>query len=143
VDEVRSSTKAKVVIHKDDLQLYSGAKEIAFSFGEDCARLRPPDMLLEKEGVIPGIPVNFLHTPGHSPGGVVYIIGNCLFSGDTLFAGSIGRTDLPGSDNGRMKKSLEKILRLDEKLKVFPGHGPETSLKEEITSNPFLNGAWV
>jgi hydroxyacylglutathione hydrolase len=143
VDEVRSATGAKVVIHKDDLPLYSNAKEIAFSFGEDCVSLRPPDMLLEKEGGIPDIPVSFLHTPGHSPGGVVYIMGGFLFSGDTLFAGSIGRTDLPGSDNGRMKKSLEKLLKLDEGLKVYPGHGPGTSIKEEITSNPFLNGAWV
>ena len=72
--------------------------------------------------------LNVLHTPGHSPGSITLIGENCLFSGDTLFAGSIGRTDFPGSSDFQMNNSLKKLIGLASSLFVHPGHGPETTM---------------
>ena len=82
-----------------------------------------------------------LHTPGHSPGSVCLYDqqGNRLFTGDLLFAGSVGRTDLPGGDYNLLEKSLsEKITPLPEQTVVLPGHGPATTLSEELAQNPYL-----
>lgn len=82
-----------------------------------------------------------IETPGHSVGGVCYLERNekILFSGDTLFAGSIGRTDHPGGDYDQMMKGIfEKLMILDGDIKVFPGHGPETDIATERMTNPFL-----
>ena len=79
-------------------------------------------------------------TPGHSPGGVSYYFpdDNILFSGDTLFQDSIGRTDLPGGNKEQLNKSLERLVKLPPETKVYPGHGPETTIAREIEYNPFL-----
>lgn len=88
---------------------------------------------------VSGIELVFLHTPGHTPGGMCIVADkNCIFTGDTLFAGSIGRTDLPGGDYNVMMNSLERLKRLDHDMKVYPGHGPETTIGKEIKYNPFL-----
>jgi glyoxylase-like metal-dependent hydrolase (beta-lactamase superfamily II) len=82
-----------------------------------------------------------IETPGHTPGGVCYLERNekVLFSGDTLFAGSIGRTDHPGGDyDALMKGIFEKLMELDGDIKVIPGHGPESEIAQERTTNPFL-----
>lgn len=80
-----------------------------------------------------------LATPGHSEGSVCYLAGECLFCGDTLFAGSIGRTDLPGGSYDSIVESLKtKILPLDPDTIVLPGHGPETTVASEASTNPFL-----
>jgi hydroxyacylglutathione hydrolase len=79
-----------------------------------------------------------LHTPGHSPGSVVFMTGERLFVGDLLFWGSIGRTDLPGGSSGEMERSLRRLIDLDGDFSIYPGHGPETTLAQERVSNPFL-----
>lgn len=79
-----------------------------------------------------------LHTPGHSPGSAVFLREGELFVGDLLFRGGIGRTDLPGGDQAKMERSLRRIMELEGDFKVYPGHGPETSLARERISNPFL-----
>lgn len=81
-----------------------------------------------------------LATPGHTPGGVCYRCGEALFTGDTLFAGGVGRTDLPGGDGAALKRSLEKLAALEGGLTVYPGHGPATDLDRERRSNPYLRG---
>ncbi len=81
-----------------------------------------------------------LHTPGHSPGSICLYGGNVLFSGDTLFAGSIGRMDLPGGDEGQMTASLARLAELPEDTVVYPGHGPATTIGEERRHNPYLAG---
>lgn len=84
-------------------------------------------------------PVTILHTPGHSPGHVSLRIGNTLFGGDVLFAGSVGRTDLPGGDTEQLMQSIrEKLLVLPDDTLVLPGHGPHTTIGDERKSNPFL-----
>jgi hydroxyacylglutathione hydrolase len=79
-----------------------------------------------------------IHTPGHSPGSICLLGVRKCFSGDTLFAGSIGRTDFPSSSQDDMKHSLEKLRELSDDLLVYPGHGPVTSMRSEKKSNPFL-----
>ncbi len=81
-----------------------------------------------------------LHTPGHSPGHVVFYGNGVVLGGDLLFAGSIGRTDLPLADPTRMVSSLELISSLPPETVVYPGHGEPTTVGAELRSNPFLNG---
>lgn len=80
-----------------------------------------------------------VHTPGHSPGSISLIAPGAVFAGDTLFAGSVGRTDLPGGDHQALLHSVRsKLFTLDDDLPVYPGHGPATTLAEEMRSNPFV-----
>ncbi len=87
---------------------------------------------------VAGLKIRIMHTPGHSGGSVCLVCEDVLFSGDTLFAGSIGRTDFPGSDHGAMMQSLERLANLPGDYRVLPGHAEETTLDEERRSNPFL-----
>jgi glyoxylase-like metal-dependent hydrolase (beta-lactamase superfamily II) len=79
-----------------------------------------------------------MNFPGHTPGSIIIKVENSLFTGDILFKGSIGRTDLPGGSNRDMDNSLKKIMTFDKKLKIFPGHGPESTMEEELKNNYFL-----
>lgn len=95
-----------------------------------------------------GVTLTVHHAPGHTPGSVVFTCDGdesrppVLFSGDLLFAGSIGRTDLPGGDSAEMMRSLQRVLPpLDPQTVVLPGHGPQTTIGEELRSNPYLNGS--
>ena len=87
-----------------------------------------------------GISVQVLHTPGHTPGSVCLLAEDVLFSGDTLFAGSCGRTDLPGGDWATICASLERLAKLQDNYTVCPGHGPATELAFEKRTNPYLKG---
>ena len=82
-----------------------------------------------------------MHTPGHAPGHVVFRHGDTMFGGDLLFAGSIGRTDLPLADPAQMEESLARICELDDATVVHPGHGPSTTIGRERATNGFLTGA--
>ena len=103
----------------------------------------PPDASAE-DGLAVGLatlPAEVLHTPGHTPGSICLLFPkqDLLLAGDTLFAGSIGRTDLPGGDPRQILRSLrERLLVLPDSTRVLPGHGPETTIGEERQSNPFL-----
>ena len=90
------------------------------------------------------LPLTVCHTPGHTPGGVCIACYGLLFSGDTLFAGSCGRTDFPGGSMQEMGKSLSLLaeLPLSDATKVLPGHGEFSTLGQERRSNPYMNGAW-
>jgi len=85
-----------------------------------------------------GLDVEVLATPGHTPGSVSLLIGRRLYSGDTLFFGSVGRTDLPGGDSHRLQESLARLCRLPGDTPVFPGHGEETTIAIETDTNPYL-----
>ena len=83
--------------------------------------------------------IKVLHTPGHSPGGVCYHASGAVFTGDTLFAGSIGRTDFPGGDHPSLIEGVRrKIFSLDGKLRAYPGHGPASTIDRERRTNPFF-----
>ncbi len=85
-----------------------------------------------------GLNISVLHTPGHTPGSVCLLVENTLFSGDTLFAGSCGRTDLPGGDWATILKSLHYLSALEGNLWVLPGHGETTTLRDEKKYNPYM-----
>jgi glyoxylase-like metal-dependent hydrolase (beta-lactamase superfamily II) len=106
-------------------------------------RLRPwtPDVLLEGGETVEvgGIAFDVLAVPGHSPAHVAYSAGGCVFSGDVLFAGSVGRTDLPGGDWDTLVASIRSLVEsLPPETVVYPGHGPATTLGDELARNPFL-----
>ena len=107
----------------------------------------PDDVKALEDGeVVPlaGLDFRVGHTPGHTPGSVTFRSGaddlDALFTGDLLFAGSIGRTDLPGGDHGMILKSLARTLTLPDETIVLPGHGPQTTIGDERRTNPFLTG---
>ena len=85
-----------------------------------------------------GLEIGVLHTPGHTPGSVCFRIEDCLITGDTLFAGSVGRTDLPGGDWETLCLSLGKLCQMDNKLKIYPGHGEYSDLEKEKKTNPYM-----
>ncbi|MDF2882244.1 MAG: beta-lactamase domain protein [Clostridiaceae bacterium] len=88
---------------------------------------------------IGNLEINCVETPGHTPGGVSFIVGNMVFTGDTLFQGSIGRTDFKGGNYDVIINSIKtKLLTLSEDTVVYPGHGPQTTIKYEMVNNPFL-----
>jgi glyoxylase-like metal-dependent hydrolase (beta-lactamase superfamily II) len=93
-----------------------------------------------QEWIDAGFRYQVIHTPGHTPGGVCFLFPEeaWLISGDTLFQGSIGRTDLPGGDMRVLQQSLARLLQLPDSLRVFPGHGPPTTIGVERRTNPFL-----
>ena len=85
--------------------------------------------------------IDVLETPGHSPGSVTFSVGGVLVSGDVLFAGSVGRTDLPGGDHATLMRSIrERLLAFPDSTPVYPGHGPSSTIGEERANNPFLRG---
>ena len=87
---------------------------------------------------IAGAELTVLHTPGHTPGSVCLLWGQELFAGDTLFAGSCGRVDLPGGDPAQMLQSLNRLASLNADYRVHPGHGPSTTLSQEKRHNPYM-----
>jgi glyoxylase-like metal-dependent hydrolase (beta-lactamase superfamily II) len=87
-----------------------------------------------------GVSVRVLHTPGHTPGSVCLMCEDTIFSGDTLFQDSCGRTDLPGGNWATILQSLKRLANLDGDFTVYPGHGPATTLEEEKRWNPYMRG---
>ena len=85
-----------------------------------------------------GLDIAVLHTPGHTPGSVCLLVENTIFSGDTLFQGSCGRTDLPGGDWATITKSLRRLAALEGNFWVYPGHGGSTTLRDEKKYNPYM-----
>lgn len=129
------------MIHRLDAPMLSRAVEVAASYGFTIAPPPAPSRLLEDtdEVRVGNLCFTVIHTPGHSPGSICLLGHGLLFSGDTVFQGSIGRTDLPGGDYGQIIRSIrERIIPLSETLRVLPGHGPETTLKRETATNPFF-----
>lgn len=119
------------------------AREQLLAMTKNSLELTEPGdvRLLEDEQALDlvGIPMVVRHAPGHTEGSVVFQLDEVMFSGDVLFAGSIGRTDLPGGDHERMVESLRRvILPAPDDLVVLPGHGPQTTIAQERASNPFL-----
>ncbi len=133
-----------VHLHPDDRPLYDRAAEHALQFGLRVPEPPPPDHELRDgdEVEVAGLAFEVRHAPGHSPGGVVLVCGRGAFVGDCVFQGSVGRVDLPGGDGARLRSSIEEqILTLPDEARLWPGHGPETSVSRERSSNPFLTGA--
>lgn len=131
-----------VAMHAADIPVLEESAAIAEMF-YDMAAFVPfaPDTLLSDGELVPvgGTEARVIHTPGHSPGGVCFQTEAGVFCGDTLFAGSIGRTDLPGGSYEQLMESIRSaLMSLEDSTPVFPGHGPRTTIGAERRSNPFL-----
>ncbi len=139
VPDLKNATGAKVLIHKDELEIYQAARDMAAFWGYEVEDLPDPDIFVSEGDNIKAGDLNFmvLHTPGHSPGGICLYGEGLVLTGDTLFAGSVGRTDFYGGDMNQLKKSFDRLMALPEETKVLPGHGPESTIGEEKRENPF------
>lgn len=147
VGRAKSALGVPVWLHEQDNFLYRAVVQQGMAFGFQVDPQPPVDAFYEGQG-----PVRFgqygawiYHTPGHCPGGVCLAVGRVdettrtLFVGDTLFAGSIGRTDLPGGDHETLLRSIREVLfRFSDDTVVYPGHGESTTIGRERRTNPFL-----
>lgn len=143
IDFLREKTGAKLYIHEADAPMLLDAGKNLSAFMGAPIVTRPADVLLKGGEVleIGGMKFTVLHTPGHSPGGVCYLMEDRVFSGDTLFAESVGRTDFPGSSAKDLLTSVqEKLMTLPDEIAVYCGHGPETTIGHERKYNPYING---
>lgn len=143
VKRLKATTQAEVYVHiKDNELLMNSTLNHSKSMGLGIIEFKG-DILI-KDGFIieiDSLKFQVLHTPGHTKGGICYLIDNYLFTGDTLFAGSMGRTDLYGGSETQIMNSLLRLGSLDPKLVIFPGHGPKSTIGEELATNPYLKQA--
>jgi hydroxyacylglutathione hydrolase len=140
---VKREWDVPVYLHPADAPLYAAGTRQASVYGLEFEQPDPPERALTDGDRmrVGGLEFEVLHTPGHSPGLVVFHGNGVVLAGDLLFAGSIGRTDLPLSNPADMEASLARVMRqLPDELTVHPGHGPATSIGRERAANPFVNG---
>ena len=140
VESVRQATGAEVYIHeKDAIMLESGKANLAYQLSSEIYQPVQKYQVAQDGDIleIGNLEIQVMHTPGHTAGSVCYIIGNQMFCGDTIFKGSIGRTDLGGNVSD-MKKSLQKIARLEQDYELYPGHFYASTLAVEKKQNPYL-----
>ena len=133
----------KVYVHKLDAKMLTGAQSNLSELAGKLFSTEPADFLIEEGDVIEqaDIRLEVLHTPGHTPGGICLYSKDegIVFSGDTLFAESVGRTDFPGGNMAQLVKSVrEKLFILPDETIVYPGHGPATTIAQEKAHNPYV-----
>jgi len=139
---IRRVWRVPVHMHAADRPVLDRAPVSAAMYGLPFEPPETPDVFIAdgQQVTVGTLAFDVIHTPGHAPGHVVFRNGTTVFGGDLLFAGSIGRTDLPYADPAAMEASLERIAQLDDATVVHPGHGPATTIGQEKASNPFLTG---
>ena len=142
IKELRDKTFAKVLIHENESEALSNEVINLSAFMGEKIKPCSADAVLKDEDVISIGKYNFniIHTPGHSKGGICIQTQGILFSGDTLFKDSVGRTDLPGGNHVELIESIKnKLFMLDDNIKVYPGHGEATTIEYEKNNNPYVN----
>ena len=141
LEEVQKATGAKVLIHREDADMLTNPGKNLSSMMGLHLQFEPADRKLEEKDVIEvgNLKLEVIHTPGHTPGGICLKSGDFLITGDTLFAGSVGRSDFPGGSHTQLIASIKnKLLVYPDDTRVFSGHGTETSIGNEKRTNPFL-----
>jgi len=141
---VKAATGAKILIHENDAEMLENAAA-NFSLMMGTKVTSPPaDQLIAEGDIIKvgnTVELEVIHTPGHSRGGVCLKVDKIIFVGDTLFQGSIGRTDFPGGSYPQLIQNIkEKLMCYDDDVVCYPGHGPGTTIGRERKTNPFING---
>ncbi|HUJ17846.1 MAG TPA: MBL fold metallo-hydrolase [Nitrospirota bacterium] len=139
---IKEATGAEILIHEGDAAVLASAPRQSAMFGMKSVSSPPADRFVRHGDVIRAgeVSLRVLHTPGHSPGGICLLEEGIVFTGDALFAGSIGRTDFPGGDLATLLRSIKtNLLTLSDDTKVFSGHGPASTIGDERRENPFLN----
>ena len=146
VGELHGLAKKGVAISEEDADcLTSASQNLSQHMGQAASFPPAEHMLRDGEKIaVGGMTIEVIHTPGHTPGCCCFYVTEgeedaekILLSGDTLFARSVGRSDLPGGDEGTLIHSLEKLARFPDSLRVYPGHGPDTTIGDERNLNPF------
>lgn len=138
---LKEATGAPILIHPLDAPMLNQVADHAAAWGLTADNSPAPDRELQDGDQISfgNITLKVIHTPGHTPGGISLFTGREVFVGDTLFAGSIGRTDFPGGSFETIKASIQKrLFVLGDDVKVYAGHGPATTIGQERRSNPFV-----
>ena len=139
--KIKDATGADILIHPLDAPMLGSLSANAAFFGISVENSPPCDQTIEEGDTVSfgKITLKVLHTPGHTPGGISLYTDKIVFVGDTLFSGSIGRTDFPGGDFNTLISSIRtKLFKMDDDVRVFSGHGPETSIGSEKRFNPFV-----
>ena len=139
--KMKDATGAPISIHPLDAPMLTSLSRSAAAWGLSAEDSPAPDKAIEDGDTIPvgNLSVNVLHTPGHTPGGVSLLVEDAVFVGDTLFQGSVGRTDFPGGDFETLRTSIQsKLFTLDENVTVYPGHNQPTTIGHEKKHNPFV-----
>ncbi len=142
LSELKKITRAQILIHQEDAEMLSEPEKNLSAFSYKLITAPKADKLLQDEDKIKigEIELEVLHTPGHTPGSISLFTDRIIFSGDLIFCGSVGRTDLPGGSHKELLRSIEeKILVKEDDTVIYPGHGPATTVREERSNNPFLN----
>jgi len=142
VYEIKKQTEVPFILHKKEIPILDTLilSQDLYGFGDhqkpEIDSFIDPDKIYE----VGEVKIKVIETPGHTPGGVCFLVDNVIFVGDSLFYGSIGRTDLPGGSTSELMSSLRtKLMVLDESLVVYSGHGPETTIGFEKSNNPYIN----
>lgn len=140
--QIQKATGAQVLIHAEDAPLLTDAKKnLSYYVGAGLS-FKEPDRLLRDGDIVKvgNLEIEVIHTPGHTRGGIcLKCAPDVVITGDTLFAGSVGRSDFPGGSHTQLIKSIkEKLLKFPRQTRVYPGHGPQTTIGEEMDYNPFL-----
>lgn len=143
VERGRREWGVPFALHGGDTDLLTAVRAYGVAWGFEVEPVSAPERVLNggDEVCVGGMRLHVLHTPGHTPGGCCFYLkeAGLLFSGDTLFSGSVGRSDLPGGDHGALFESIEReLLTLPDETIVLPGHGPSTTIGAERVQNPFL-----
>ncbi len=139
---VKDATGAEILIHEADAPVLASAPRQSAMFGMDPVSSPPADRYVKQGDVISAgeVSLKVLETPGHTPGGISLLEQGIVFTGDALFAGSIGRTDFPGGDLLTLLRGIKtNLMTLPDDTRVFSGHGPASTIGEERQENPFLN----
>ncbi|SFH46901.1 Glyoxylase, beta-lactamase superfamily II [Tindallia magadiensis] len=140
LDQLKKELNVPIYIHEKDAPMIEDGQRNFTAMMGDVVEISADHFLADGDTIELGNSVvNVIHTPGHTQGGICLLADKMLFSGDTLFMHSIGRTDLEGGNLFQLLGSIKnKLLVLDETIRVFPGHGPDTTIKLEKTRNPHL-----
>lgn len=139
-DELKAETSAQLCIHSADADMLEDPQKNLSLFVGTPVTSPKADRILEHGDILEvgKLRLEVIHTPGHSQGSICLLANDCVFTGDLLFAGGIGRYDFPGSSYEKLMDSLKKVMTLDDGLVVYSGHGPETTIGHERKTNPFL-----
>lgn len=140
VPEIKEKTNAKIVAHvKEEEVLIDRVKNLSAQLPGPLVEF-DADIYVDEGDIIElgGLKLKIIHTPGHTKGGMSIKVGENIFTGDTLFAGSIGRTDFYGGDYKQIMKSLKKLAKYDDNAVIYPGHGPESTIGVEKRVNPYM-----
>lgn len=140
VNYIKSQTGAKVVAHSEEKELLlDNRKNLSYSMHCGPQEVDADIYVNDKDKLDLGeLRLSFIHTPGHTKGCMCIRVNNEMFTGDTLFAGSIGRTDLYSGNYKQIEKSLKKLSKYEDNINIYPGHGPNSTLGIEKVSNPYM-----